>query len=392
MENFSYQLPARIHFGRGAISQAGAEAATLGKNVLVVAGPDGTEAGQKLSASLNEAGCKATIHTVEAGSAGTLPGATAAAKAGRDAQASCVIGLGDTALCATAQIAAYGLYDPDRVWDQLPRLGEDKALERAAALMFVPLQPLACWPDLAGGNLANPATGERVAFRHDLLAPKACILDPEITYTQPKEETIAACSLVLVQLLDSYFNGAENTPIQDRFAESLFETIMENLPVIQSNPANYTSRANLLWLGMAASAGFITAGNGANAPLTALALRLSGQYNIPLARAYTTLLPAFLLAAYQDNPEPIARLGHRLFGLPIMSPTMEEAAYKGIMQLRKWLHGFGALHTLSSAGIPKEALDDIIAAASGLANQGQLNGMVDFTADRAAALVQLAAQ
>lgn len=391
MENFALQNPTKIHFGRGTLARAGAETAAWGKNALLLASPQAGDAVQKLTAILGDAGVKAAVHTVE-GATATLAEAQKAGKAGRDAQAAVVIALGDTTTMDLGRITTFSLFDPDRLWDQLPKIDSDKAPERTVPLIQIPLQAPVGIPNWGGGALTNQETKERVLFSHESLAPKVCIADPEITYAQPKEETIDTMCTLIGWLLDGYFNGAENAPIQDRLIENLLETIMENLPVIQSNPANYTSRANLLWTGVMAASGFVLAGKGGNMPLTRAAMHLSGAYGLSTGRTYATMLPAFMLATYQDNPEPYARLGHRLFGFPIMSPTMEEAAHKGILQFRKWLHSFGMLHTLVSAGVPKESVDDVAGSFAHIANKGLMNGIVPFDADRAQLLAQLAVQ
>lgn len=391
MENFALHFPTRVHFGRGTLSKAGTETAALGKNALIVAGAQAGDAVQKLTANLAEAGVKATVHSLE-GTVATLAEAQRAAKAGRDAQAQVVIGFGDNATMDIARLTTYGLYDPDKLWDQLPTLDSDKSIERSAPLILIPLQaPIGC-PNFGGGTLTNSDTKERVFFSNEALFPRVCIADPEVTYAQPKAETVDTMCQLFGWLLDGYINGAENSPVQMRLIENLLETIMENLPVIQSNPANYTSRANLLWVGMMASSGLAQAGLGVNMPITRAANVLTGAYGMAAGRAYATILPAFMLATYQENPEVYARLGHRLFGFPIMSPTMEEAAYKGINQLKKYFHSLGMLHTLVTAGVPKESVDDVSASFAGIANKGLMNGIVTFDADRAMAMTQIAVQ
>jgi len=391
MENFALHFPTRVHFGRGTLSKAGTETAALGKNALIVAGAQAGDAVQKLTANLADAGVKATVHTVE-GNVATLIEAQKAAKAGRDAQAQVIVGIGDNATMDLARLTTFGLYDPDKLWDQIPTLDTEKNIERAAPLILIPLQATIGCPNFGGGIVTNTDTKERVFFSHESLFPKVCIADPEVTYAQPKSETVDTMCQLFGWLLDGYINGAENSPVQMRLIESLLETIMENLPVIQSNPANYTSRANLLWVGLLASTGLAQAGLGINMPITRAANHLSGVYDLSAGRAYTTILPAFMLATYQENPEVYARLGHRLFGFPIMSPTMEEAAFKGINQLKKWFHSLGMLHTLVSAGVPKESVDEVSASFAGIANKGLMNGVVTFDADRALAMTQIAVQ
>ncbi|MEO7992877.1 MAG: iron-containing alcohol dehydrogenase [bacterium] len=382
MENFAYQLPVRIRCGRGMVAQAGSEAVQHGKSAVIIAAADSQDAAAKAQASLSEAGVKSPIHIVE-GNQATAAEAAKAAKAGRDAMATLVIAVGDNTVCDIARLTAYGLFDPDKVWDQLPRLGEGKDPERAAPLVLIPTQILCSVAHLGSGAVTNGATNERVAFGADNLQPKALLLDPEITYTAPKATTNETACLLIGSLLDGYLFGNDpNTPVQDRLVEALIETIFENLPVVASNPSNYSARANLLWVGAMASTGLCDTGRGGGKPIAALANVLAGKYNMAPGRATALMTGALMLATCQDNCERIARLGHRLFGLPIMSPSMEEAAHKGVLQLKKWFHQQGCLFTLPSAGVPREEIDGLeplfAKAVDGVLSADTVNAVVQF--------------
>ncbi|HYE77897.1 MAG TPA: iron-containing alcohol dehydrogenase [bacterium] len=382
MESFVYSFPTRIRFGRGQFDSAGQEAAALGKSALVLSGAQDKEAVDQLTQQLNAAGVKAGYHVVE-GVQATLPEAQKAAKAGRDAQAALVIAVGDGTVQDTARLVAFGLYEPDRLWDQLPREGTEGRLERVVPILAIPTVPSCSASTEAGGALTNPATGERVGFSSDQLLPKAMILDATLTFATSREATCDAAQAMMGSLLDDYLFGADNAPIQDKIAEGCIETIMENLPVVLSNPSNYSARANLLWTAAVAQSGMASVGRGGNRPMSALARTLAGTHGLPPGRAMGVVMPAAMLAHHSDNAERIARLGHRLFGLPIMSPTMEEAAAKGVQQLKKWFHQHACYHTLQSVGVTREQV-----AALSEATAASVNGTMD--AERIAAIWQFA--
>lgn len=384
MESFNYSYPTRVRFGRGQFDSAGQEAAALGKSVLVVHGPQDKDAVDQLTQQLNAAGVKAGFTMVD-GVQATLAGAQQAAKAGRDAQAAVVIALGDGTVQDTARLAAFGLFEPDRLWDMLPREGSDTKLERVVPILAIPTLPSCSVASDCGGAVTNGAGGERAAFLSDQLQPKVMILDAQLSFSASKEATCDAAQAMIGSLLDDYLHGSENAPLQDRIAESCIETIMENLPVVLSNPSNYSARANLLWTAAVTTSGMTSVGKVQTRPLTALARTLAGTHGIAPGRAMAVVIPAAMMAHHADNAERIARMGHRLFGLPIMSPTMEEAAAKGVQQLKKWFHQHGCFHTLQSVGVSREQV-----AALSEATAASMNGTMD--AEKIASVWQFASQ
>ena len=93
-----------------------------------------------------------------------------------------------------------------------------------------------------GAVISRQATREKLYFVSEHTFPRFSILDPETTYSLPPRQFANGTIDAFVQVLEQYLTYDVDAPLQDRFAEGILLTILEEAPKVQADPRNYAGR------------------------------------------------------------------------------------------------------------------------------------------------------
>src|SRR5665811_2233912 len=86
------------------------------------------------------------------------------------------------------------------------------------------------------------------------------ILDPECVFTLPNRQVANGIVDAFIHVMEQYLTFDVNSPIQDRFAESILTTLIEEGPKVLANRKDYESAANFMWSATVALNGLIGVG------------------------------------------------------------------------------------------------------------------------------------
>ncbi len=209
---FEFATAGRIIFGTGALREAGALAAALGRRALVVRGRN-PERLAPLLETLRAAGV--AVVTFAVAGEPTVEAATAGAALARAEGCDLVVALGGgSALDAGKAIAALTT-NPGDPLDYLEVVG------RGQPLVAAPL-PCIAIPTTAGTGsevtrnavLGVPAERVKVSLRSPLMLPRVALVDPELTYDLPAAVTASTGMDALTQCLEPFVSPAA-TPLTD---------------------------------------------------------------------------------------------------------------------------------------------------------------------------------
>ncbi len=354
MQKFTFYLPTKIIFGPGTIDQVGVEAAQLGRRALIVTGKKSATAHGilgKVTDYLEKEGVEAVVcDTIEPN-----PRTTTIDEAGQLARTNkCdfVIGLGGGSPMDAAKAIAVAAVEAKPIWNFVPHGGAPAPpIKQALPIMAIPTLAATGSEADAGGVYTNWETHEKAPMFSPLMFPRVAIIDPELTITVPADYTADGGIDIICHVIEGLFTGADNTPIQDRFAMGVIKTVMENLPVVLKDPKNVEARANLSWASAVALSGMVNSGRGGSFPIHALEHSLSGHYDISHGRGLALLLPAIMEYTYKTRPHKYAILAEELFDIHRDGKSDEDLAAAGIDEMKKFLKSVDRLLTLKDVGI-----------------------------------------
>lgn len=383
MRNFVFHHPTKIHFGRGALSRIGAEAACLGRKVMLVYGQSSLKRSGLYDAvysSLDRAG----LEVVEHGDVRPNPllsHVRAGIKLAKEQRVAAMVAVGGGSVIDSAKaIAAGALVDHD-VW--LFFKGK-KGIRQALPIVAAPTVVGAGSETNSGMVLTHDQTRHKFGIGNRLLFPRTALLDPTVTYTVPANHIAYGATDAMAHLLEFYCTSeARYTPLQDRYAEGIIRTIMEGCGNALENPADYQARANLMWSAALALNGLSASGRGrVGLPVHLLGHPLSALHDVPHGASLSAVMPAWLRHQTARDSAPFAALTAGIF--PSLGGSQASLAGQGIGRLRDWFKKINCPTRLSELGLNADHIPALVDNTLPLARLWRLR---DYTAERIRAIL-----
>lgn len=356
MENFVYNNPTELIFGKGTAEKVGEKTRQYGKKVLLVTGGGSVKKiglYDQVMASLKEVDLE--IYELS----GIKPNPRISSvregvKICRDKGIDIVLAVGGgSTIDAAKTIAAGVLFDRDP-WEMFTMDGEpEKAIPVGVILT------LAATGSEMNGNavVSNLETEEKLAIHTPACYPRFSILDPVNTFTVPKEHTVYGIIDIAAHIYEQYFSHTEETPIQDRWAESLLKTLLKEGDRVLVNPEDYDARANIMLAGTMALNGSLSMGKEADWATHSIEHELSAIYDIPHGGGLAILFPNWMKYVLTEGVEKFVQYAVRVFDVDPGGKTKEEIALEGIEKTREWYNSLGAPSCLADYDIDEENLE-----------------------------------
>ncbi|WP_026582171.1 iron-containing alcohol dehydrogenase [Bacillus sp. J33] len=356
MQNFTFYNPTKLIFGKGQIDQLQKEIPQYGNKVLVVYGGGSIKRNglyDKVMAQLDEMDAEVfELSGVEPNPriSTVRKGVDICRNEGIDFLLA--VGGGSVIDCTKA-IAAGAKYDGD-AWDLVIK----KAFASEALPFGTVLTLAATGSEMnAGSVITNWETNEKYGWGSPVTFPKFSILDPENTYTVPRDQTVYGIVDMMSHVFEHYFHLEENTDFQDRMCESLLITIMETAPKLLENLESYEHRATILYSGTMALNGILNMGYRGDWATHNIEHAVSAVYDIPHGGGLAILFPNWMKHNLNVKPERFKQLAVRVFNVDPAGKTDEEAALEGIEKLREFWNSIGAPSRLADYDIDDSKLE-----------------------------------
>ena len=261
-------------------------------------------------------------------------------------------GAGSVIDCCKA-IAAARYYNGDP-WDFFIRkTSVKKALPLCAVLTLA-----ATGSEMNGGCvLTNEKTLEKLPMGSIRLKPRFSILDPVYTFTLPKNQTAAGIADMTSHVFEQYFSYPD-AALQDYMSEAVLKTIIENAPVVLTEPENYEARANIMWAGTVALNGLLELGKEGDWATHLIEHELSAKYDITHGVGLAILTPNWMKHVLDEkNCAKFAKYGRNVWG--ISEKDDMKAALHAIEKTREFFNSLGLPQTLSEIGIDSSRFEEM---------------------------------
>jgi len=352
--NFEYQNPTRIIFGAGNLARLGAVVAEYGKKALIVTGGGSVKRSgvfDRVVASLKEAG----VAYAECSGVEPNPRITSVARGAdivRREGCDVIVAVGGgSVMDASKVISAAALYDGDP-WNMIMH-GQEDLYVPTEALPVITVPTLAATGSEAncGAVITNEETKVKSFIQIPLLYPKAAIMDPELTVSVPKDQTAYGVCDLITHVTESYLNGVDNTPIQDRLTEGVILTAMEWGPKAIADGGDVEARAQIMWAASVALIGWAQVGTNAPYPVHMMEHTVSAYHDITHAAGLAIINPAWMRFAAKANTAKYVQFAERIFGLTAKGTDDLDCALAGIDRFEEFLRSIGCPTRFSELGI-----------------------------------------
>ena len=372
MQNFEYQTPTRIIFGKGVVEKLPEVMAQFGKKILLTYG----------GGSIKKIGLyQKVLELLKGYDIVELPGIQPNPKydpSVLDGVRLCKehhvdvilsVGGGSVLDCSKA-IAAGACYDGDP-WDLI-----SYKVKAKAALPIVDILTLAATGSEydCGGVISRTETNDKIGYIDPLLFPVVSFLDPVYTFTVSPKQTCAGISDAMNHILEQYF-CEDATLMNDGFCEAGIKSLMVNGRKCLENPEDYTARAEMMFVCTLACNNIMSLGNSSSGwPMHGIEHALSAYYDITHGEGLAIITPRWMKHILSERTLPrFVKYGVNVFGIDASLPQWE-IAEKAIDATYKFYESIGMPMHLREVGIDDSRIGEM--AHHIAVNEGLENGYV----------------
>lgn len=179
-----------------------------------------------------------------------------------------------------------------------------------------------------GSVITNWETHEKLLFGREQTYPVFSILDPQNTYSVPKDQTAYGIIDAFSHVLEQYIVNSKNTPLQDRFSEGILLTLIENSKNVLDDPKDYIARANIMFSACMALNNLISSGTNQDWATHNIGDEISAFYDIPHAGGLAIITPRWMDVVKKDKATKIIQFGKRIWQLSGTDEQVIEGAIK----------------------------------------------------------------
>ncbi|CAI1141402.1 alcohol dehydrogenase [Serratia entomophila] len=221
---------------------------------------------------------------------------------------------GGSVVDGTKFIAAAARYTADSdAWHILKTVGSQIA--DAVPMGCVLTLPATGSESNSGAVITRKSSGDKQHFFSPHVQPLFAVLDPVVTYSLPPRQIANGVVDAFVHTLEQYLTYPVDAKVQDRFAEGLLLTLLEDGPRALAEPENYGVRANVMWSATMALNGLIGAGVPQDWATHMLGHELTAMHDLDHAQTLAIVLPALLHEKKAQKREKLLQYAERVWGL-----------------------------------------------------------------------------
>jgi NADP-dependent alcohol dehydrogenase len=212
----------------------------------------------------------------------------------------------------------------------------------------------------SNGNsvITKAATQEKLAFGSPLVYPQFAILDPTTTYSLPPRQMANGAVDAFVHIMEQYMTYPVDAKVQDRFAEGLLMTLIEEGPRSLKEPTNYAVRSNVMWAATMALNGLIGVGVPQDWATHMIGHELTAMHGLDHAQTLAIVLPAVLQHQRDKKRAKLLQYGRRVWNL---NHSDENALIDAaIAATKNFFEQMGTPTTLSGYGIGRESIPKLV--------------------------------
>lgn len=367
MNNFVFQNPTKLVFGKGEIAQL----ATLipeEKKILVTFGGGSV----KRNSVYDQVAQALKNHKfIEFWGIEPNPEVETIRKAvalGTEHQVDFVLAVGGGSVLDGSKLIASALANPDKdPWSIVLGRYSETAIPYASVMTL----PATGSEMNAGAVISRRETKEKYAFYTNY--PVFSILDPEVTFSLPAFQVACGIADIFVHITEQYMTAPGQSRPMDRWAEGLLLTLLEIAPKIKENQNDYDVMADYMLTATLGLNGMISMGVSQDWCTHMIGHELTALHGVTHGASLAIVYPGTLRTLKEQKKGKILQYGERVFG--ITSGSEDERIEAAIAKTEEFFRSLGLATRLSEVNIGDETINLIAERfnTAGLAIGEQLN-------------------
>ncbi len=243
---------------------------------------------------------------------------------------------GGSVIDGTKFLSAAALYKGDNPWEILAN--------NIPTLKGMPFGTVLTLPATgsemnSGAVITREDTKEKRTMGGAGLFPMFSVLDPQVIQSIPQRQLANGITDAFTHVLEQYLTYPAGAYLQDRFAESILQTLIEVAPKILKNQTDYTAASNFMWSCTMALNGLIQKGVPTDWAIHAMGHELTALYGIDHARTLAIIAPSHYLFNFESKKEKLAQYAERVWN--ITEGSTEDKAHAAIKRTETFFNELG---------------------------------------------------
>lgn len=342
MNNFQFQNPTKILFGKDQIANLSKEIPENSK-ILMLFGSGSIKTNgiyEQISKALSE------FEVVEFGGIPANPEYDVLMEALNIIKAENITFLlavgGGSVIDGTKFLSAAALYKGNEPWDILKN---NERTFKGMPFGSVLTLPATGSEMNSGAVITRKETKEKFAMGGPGLFPVFSILDPEVIKSIPQRQIANGLADAFMHVLEQYLTYSVNALLQDRFSESILQTLIDVAPAILKDTSDYSAASNFMWSCTMALNGLIQQGVPSDWAIHMMGHELTALFGIDHARTLAIIAESHYTYNLDDKKEKLAQYAERVWN--VSEGTVESKAKEGIAKTTEFFQSLGIKTKLS---------------------------------------------
>lgn len=350
MNNFIYQNPTKLVFGKGSIAKL-AQLVPADKRIMLTFGGGSVRKNGVYDQVVKalEGRDRVEFWGIEPNpSVETLREAIAL---GRENKVDFLLAVGGGSVIDGTKLIAAGLCYGGDPWD---------IVLRGRAAETVPLGTVLTLP-ATGSEMNNGAvisrleTKEKYPFHGNY--PLFSVLDPEVTYSLPPRQIACGLADTFVHVLEQYLTTSGQSRLMDRWAEGILHTVVEVAPLIRENQHDYSVMADYMLSATMALNDMIAMGVTQDWSTHMIGHELTALHGLTHGATLAIVINGTLRVLRGQKRAKLLQYGQRIWGID--NGTEEERLDRTLAATEDFFRSLGLSTRLSEEGIGSETIAEI---------------------------------
>ncbi len=311
MLNFTFSNKTRVHFGENQISQVTNEIPLSAKVLLTYGG--GSIKKNGVYDQVIEALAKHTVF--EFSGIEPNPSYETSMKAValvKQENIDYILAVGGGSVVDASKFIAAAAEFNGEPWDILAKGAK---VESAVALGVVLTLPATGSESNGGAVISKLATKDKLAFMSEFVLPQFAVLDPSVMNSLPARQLSNGVVDAFIHTTEQYLTYSVNAKIQDRFAEGILHTLIEEGPKLFTDEKNNDVNANVMWSATQALNGLIGSGVPQDWATHMIGHEITITFGLDHAQTLAIVLPRLLWEMRETKQDKLLQYASRIWGI-----------------------------------------------------------------------------
>ena len=351
MNNFVFQNPTKLVFGKGQI----AKLSTLipaDKKIMITFGGGSVKKNGVYDQVVEALKGRNYIEFWGIEPNPTVETLRKAIALGLEKKIDFLLAVGGGSVLDGTKLIASGIGEPEtEAWDIVLRGVAKKAIP-FASIMTLP----ATGSEMnSGAVISRSETKEKYAFGSRY--PEFSILDPETTYSLPPFQVSCGLADSFVHIMEQYMTTPGQSRVMDRWAEGLLMTLFDIAPQIKKNQHNYELMSDFMLTATLALNDMIRMGVTQDWATHMIGHELTALHGIAHGASLAIVYPATLRVLKDQKQGKLLQYAERVLG--ITQGSEDERIDKAIEKTESYFRSIGLATRLSEVSIGEDTINTI---------------------------------